>query len=80
MRKLLNKDGGKAKPLSMIPNYRESRSINFRKAFFKIDKVLEGCIENMSTKNKSEILTLAPWRKSVLTMIKEKIKKPKQKI
>ena len=33
----------------------------------------------MSTKNKLEGSTLTPWRESVLTMVKEKNKKLKQK-
>ena len=34
----------------------------------------------MSTKNKLKTSKLAPWKESVLTMVKEKIKKRKQKI
>ena len=34
----------------------------------------------MSTKNKPGTSTLTPWRESVLTMVKEKIKKLKQKV
>ena len=65
------------------PKYREPRSINFGKAYFEIDQALEACIEMMSKKrqkNKLELLTLKPWKESALTMVKEKIKKLKQKI
>ena len=60
------------KHLTKVSNYRKPRSINFRKANFEINQVLETSIENMSTKNKLEASKLAPWRESVLTIIKEK--------
>ena len=55
------------------PNYRKSRSINFRKAYFKTDQTLESCTENISTKNKLETSTLTPCWESVLTLVKEKL-------
>ena len=62
------------------PNYREHRSINFRKASFEIDQALEACIEKVSTKNSLEPSTLPREREAVLTMVREKVKKLKHKI
>ena len=43
-----------------------------------MDQALEDCIEEISTKIKLETTsTLKPWNKSVLTIVKEKIKKLK---
>ena len=61
------------KGLTECPNYRESRSITFRKTYFATDKELEPCVEKMSAKIKLETSNLTPWRESGLTMIKEKI-------
>ena len=56
--------------LTKGPNYREPRSINFRKAYFKTDQVLETYIEKMSTKNKLQAPKLAALKEPVLTMVK----------
>ena len=60
------------KKLRKDPNYKKPGSINFRKAYFKINQELESCIEKMFSKNKLETSKTAPWRKSVLIMVKEK--------
>ena len=58
-------------------NYRERRSINFREAYFEIYQALEAPIEKMSTRNKLDTSTVAPWREFILTIVKEKGKKLK---
>ena len=58
------------KLLTKGANYKETRSTNFEKVYFEIVQALEACMENI----------FAPQRESVLTMVKEKIKKLKQKI
>lgn len=61
-------------------NYRKPRSINFRKVYFETNQALKACIEMISAKNKIKKPTLSPWREFVLTIVKDKIKKIKQKI
>ena len=60
------------KLLTKNPNNKETRRMNFRKAYIEINQRLEACIEKMSTKNKLETPTRAPWRESVSTMVNEK--------
>ena len=67
------------KLITKNPNYRKARSINFSKTYFEIDQALI-CIKKLSRKNKLEALTLIPWRELVLTMVKEKVIKLKQKM
>ena len=48
------------KLLTKCSNYREPKSINFRKACFEIDQVLQTYIEKMSYKNKLGASKFAP--------------------
>ena len=51
------------------PNYREPQSINFSKVFSEINKANNSYVENMATKNKTDIELFQNWKEISVSKI-----------
>lgn len=60
------------KLLTKSSNHREPQFINFSKAFYKINTVINSYIEKIATKNKTDIELFQKWKEKVLPKVDRK--------
>ena len=60
------------KSLTKSSNHREPQFINFSKAFYKINTVINSYIEKIATKNKTDIELFQKWKEKVLPKVDRK--------
>lgn len=60
------------KLLTKSSNHRELQFINFSKAFYKINTVINSYIEKIATKNKTDIELFQKWKEKVLPKVDRK--------
>ena len=66
--------------LSKGPNYREARTINFKKCKVAIETSISSCVESLETKYNLTNNELKPWETKIMGLVEKRIKHLKSKI